>query len=243
MALRTLALMTTLVLSSLACRDGTGPRSGGDRIDDAPGAIAWTQVSAGTYNSCAVDAASRTFCWGFALVSNCSESGCEADSLPAPLESTLVFDTIGSGGGFHCGIARDGSAWCWGEAMGGTLGDGDTERSRVPVRVDLAPPVRELAVGYAHVCALTNDGAAWCWGRGGAGSLGSAVTEAARPTPVSTTLRFTSISAGTTQTCAVATTSIGYCWGSGYGSLGAGARDTSCGNIQSCLSTPVPLRG
>jgi alpha-tubulin suppressor-like RCC1 family protein len=82
-----------------------------------------------------------------------------------------------------------------------------------------------VSAGAEHTCALKTDGTAYCWGSNQYGQLGTTATDtmcvnagvtypcADRPTLVSTSLKFLSISAGQRHTCAITTARDAYCWG------------------------------
>lgn len=221
----------------------------GDResnIDDRPTAFAWSAVGAGTYNSCAIGQDGQRYCWGLALVADCTPAMCPNIVRPTKVAGTNVsFDSVTSGGGIHCGIVMTGEAYCWGDADAsgvGSLGDGTTKHSGAPIRVAIPNQIKAISAGYGHVCALDVQDEAYCWGSNLGGSLGVDVSSNVSPNPrrVSTSQKFRAISAGNTQTCAIANDNTGYCWGSGYGSLGAGARDTACGMFPSCLISKMP---
>lgn len=115
-----------------------------------------------------------------------------------------------------------------------------------------------LTTGDRHACGLTPTGAAYCWGHNDYGQLGSEMPMdrcgayqtadgwivSARffrcsetPAPVSTALRFTSISAGLRQTCALTAVGDAYCWGANInGASGTGIADT-------ILRTPTRVTG
>ena len=221
-----LALFAILVCG--AC-DPLSPSS--SSLDDTPGSTSWRAVGAGTYNSCAVDAAGAPYCWGFDLVDMCSNTGpvCTVLFVPtrfpaaaAPLKSVVV------GALMACGLGSDSNVYCWGEALAkGSLGDGVTKKSRVPVRVALPGPVTQISAGYTGECALMADGTVWCW------------TDSSAPEILDSQVRFAKLSTGYPQ-CAIAENADAYCWGGGYGRLGIAEADTACQYGPSCLYTKVP---
>lgn len=219
------AALSAMLLVAVACSDPlTGPRI----APDVPGQVKWIAFDAGTYNSCAIAEGGIAYCWGLSLVEGCTDPGCTLGPLPTRIKGPApAFSAVASGGGFHCGVTAASEAYCWGEK---SLGEGTIKSSASPVRVAMATPVRVVATGYGNACLLTSEGVAYCW----SGQTGT-------PQPVATSLRFTSISAGTTQTCAISVDAEAYCWGGGYGSLGVGARDTSCAISDSCLNSATPL--
>src|SRR5579884_1928336 len=82
-----------------------------------------------------------------------------------------------------------------------------------------------VSVGGDHTCALKTDGRAFCWGSNRSGQLGVIHTDTTCgstgstypctgvPQLVSSTLRFTAISAGFAHTCGITTDHSAYCWG------------------------------
>ena len=94
---------------------------------------------------------------------------------------------------------------------------------------------KTVSVGAEHTCALDTDGTAYCWGSNQYGQLGVTVTDTVCttsstsfscsdiPVPVSTSLKFLSISAGQRHTCAITVDDAAYCWGANdQGQSGSG---------------------
>ena len=91
---------------------------------------------------------------------------------------------------------------------------------------NLAPPrFTQIATGYGHACGLTEDGTAYCWGYNDRGQLGTdivmdrclyAIRCSEVPIALSTTLKFTSITAGGWSTCGLTAAGSAYCWGMAY---------------------------
>lgn len=104
---------------------------------------------------------------------------------------------------------------------------------------DTTAPVRRFAVlddvgqsdwasvstGGDHTCALKQDGTAYCWGSNQYGQLGIAAHDTTcgaqlttypcslTPQLVSSTVKFTSISAGQRHTCGITINGAAFCWG------------------------------
>jgi hypothetical protein len=83
----------------------------------------------------------------------------------------------------------------------------------------------QISGGEYHSCGRTLTGnKLYCWGDNYYGQLGNGTRNSKkRPTPVSSTLLFSWVSAGPSHTCAIATNAKAYCWGSNSdGQLGDG---------------------
>jgi len=92
---------------------------------------------------------------------------------------------------------------------------------------DAARGTRALATGLFHACALDTAGNASCWGANDAGQLGNGTrADQHQSTPVSTDLRFTTLSAGIAHTCGLTGAGRLACWGENlWGQLGDGSRE------------------
>jgi alpha-tubulin suppressor-like RCC1 family protein len=217
------------ILLTVAC-EPTAPPPSALTIDDSPGTTTWQTAAAGTYNSCALDAAGAAYCWGLDLVDTCGSTGCSALSVPTRFPAAPApFTSIAVGAGMACGLGSDQNVYCWGEALGnGSLGDGVTKSSRTPVRVALPGPAIQVSAGYGGECALLADATIWCW------------SESAALSKLDGDVRFAKLSSGY-PLCAIAESGDAYCWGRDYGRLGIGDGDAPCQSGPSCPSTIVPL--
>lgn len=181
----------------------------------------FTQLFAGFYQTCAVNASSRAYCWGNNRFGQLAVGSSEVFvTRPTLVSGGDLFAMLDPGSLHSCGVTTAGVAKCWGDQTGlgpdnrGALGDGSGTGKTVPTPVAGSRQWTTIAVGNAHSCALDTGGAAWCWGRNREGQLGTGTfTSTLVPTAVSTSLRFTSITAGVHHTCAIATTNDAYCWG------------------------------
>jgi alpha-tubulin suppressor-like RCC1 family protein len=183
-----------------------------------------------------------------------SIAGCSDSSGPNGIPDPAVPLTLAVGGHHICRLMGDGIALCWGRADAGQVGADSTPVTSAPTRVSAGDTrFQSITAGGLHTCALTTDGEPWCWGQNDAGQAGfpTAMNQVCGnpihgwqcvpiPQPLSTTLRFRVLYAGSANTCGFATDGAAYCWGSsGSGQLGAGASDV-CGGSP-CSVSPVAL--
>lgn len=98
-----------------------------------------------------------------------------------------------------------------------------------PVAAAMGRQFTEIASGFFHNCALDKEGGAWCWGdnqylQTGQPTGGTPCDQTSVcvlvPKLVTATVKFKSISVGTTHSCAVAVDGTGWCWGGGYSGKG-----------------------
>ena len=180
-----------------------------------------------------------------------------ATSMPDTPKRQLVtvgFDLaeVETGSYSTCGLDRFGKAYCWGQDFFGQLGNGNGGAQNELVPVAVAPPegtsalleFTTISVGYSHACAVARGGQVYCWGSSttgqvGAGEGGSGVQYGV-PTPVSTAVLFSDVSAGQFHSCALDKTGRAYCWGANHaGQLGAGVFGPStCVNDVPCNPFP-----
>ncbi|MCX5984910.1 MAG: RCC1 repeat-containing protein [Chloroflexi bacterium] len=152
-------------------------------------------------------------------------------------------------------MTSTGSTFCWGANDSGQLGDGTLTGRTLPVSVSSAATWTSVTAGSAHACAVTASstffaaGLAHCWGRNSSGQLGDGTTTVrTTPTAVSTTRRWTVVSAGGDHTCGLTATVSGtlegtaLCWGAnGSGQLGDGTN--SVRSVPTTVSTSLTLQG
>ena len=156
------------------------------------------QVSAGAYDSAAIDPQGRVYTWGS------ENNNFTAYSTPKPTP-TLAWDPNGSGQGLHAirvslgwsfvmAMDTDGSLYTWGYNNYGQFGNGtatgvySTTYAAYPARVpdpkdtSKAFKATQISAGANHALAVGQDGTAWAWGYNDRGQLGDGSTTR-RPTP------------------------------------------------------------
>jgi hypothetical protein len=187
------------------------PQLGGVNIPrKLAGGIKFTSLGANPFEGCGLTAAGTVYCF--------PTSGAQ----PTPvLKPTPVFVSLSVGSNEKCGLTSDGETWCW--------NNGESPTAR---RITNVPAFTKISSGI-HQCGLTADGTAHCWGPSDSrGQLGAA-PGTPQPVTVSSTIKFSHISAGQVHTCAVATTGASYCWGDNqYGELGADDGTPHTGPVQ-----------
>jgi alpha-tubulin suppressor-like RCC1 family protein len=181
----------------------------------------------------------------------CAEvvTGSRGNSSVGPWTSVSV------GFSFVCGTTTEMRAYCWGENSDGQLGTGSADGpescgtascSTRPIAMTGDLRFASISAGGAHACGLTPEGTAYCWGSNARGQLGAKASEtcssgpcATRPARVSSSLTWSSISAGAEHTCALTEGGRAYCWGSNFwGQVGNGSRSEATGT-----PAPVPVAG
>lgn len=151
------------------------------------GGHAFSQISAGDFNTCAVTTAELAYCWGDGPV---GDAGTAARFTPRLVAAGRLHFRRVSAGRTICGESSTGRAYCWGDAAEGSLGDVelgtsyDSSATR-PVAVTGGHTFTQLSTAEIHTCGKDPAGAAWCWGLNRDGELGDGTNESrAEPTRV-----------------------------------------------------------
>jgi hypothetical protein len=142
----------------------------------------WSSVSAGGFQTCALDDQHRVWCWGGNQAHNLGRGGDNQDSARAALVSTDErFDAVDCGRSHCCAISQaDASLHCWGRNTAGQVGltrsslETDDHRLSVnrPTRLNAGGGWDSLSLGEEHSCASRQDGSLFCWGSNEWGQLG-----------------------------------------------------------------------
>jgi alpha-tubulin suppressor-like RCC1 family protein len=187
------------------------------------------QVSAGSYNTCAVSADSGIWCWGT------NEAGVLGNGRPgAQIDPTQVVGlneavaAITAGAMHTCALTVGGQVKCWGNNNYGEVGDGASGHRHTPVNTVGLNNIQAIEAGYAHSCALTVLGNVKCWGSNFNGQLGNGQQGGYATIPVnvvglSTGVAAFAVKAGGGHSCALLADGGIRCWGlNRYGQLGDG---------------------
>ncbi|MEP6574153.1 MAG: Ig-like domain-containing protein [Gemmatimonadota bacterium] len=177
-------------------------------------------LSVGSVSACRLTAAGAAECWGPNGAGQLGTGDTQSRSLPTPVVTALLFESIATGGpnageGQSCGLVTDGTAYCW-----GTIG---TSVYLTPTAV-VGHQFVSISVGLWHVCGVTANGSGYCWGRNSSGQLGDRTTSTRdTPTAIAGGLRFRQLVAGGEFTCGLTRAGAVYCWGSDLnGQMGHG---------------------
>ena len=173
---------------------------------DAPATLRFTSISAGLYDTLAVDTSGHAWSWGT------DSSGTLGDGNPTqtslvPVQVAMpagVTVTAAAAGGDHS-LALDatGKAWAWGRDLYGDLGVSAAETttgtascgpiwhvqycSDTPVPVAMPAGVKFTAIvagGDLYSEAIDNTGRAWAWGTNEAGELAPTRSPSSTPRTV-----------------------------------------------------------
>jgi alpha-tubulin suppressor-like RCC1 family protein len=220
--LRQLAPVLPLVLvAALGCSEDvqspTAPESKPALATTATTALAFYQVSAGSFHTCGVTTDNRAFCWGFYGLGGqaLGDGSTNASLTPVAVVGGLRFRQVSAGYTATCGVTLDHRAFCWGFNGYGELGDGSTTLRLRPVAVAGGLLFRQVEIGFEHTCGVSYpDNRVYCWGYNFDGQLGDG-TRINRLTPVAVAslLPFRQVTAGFKHACGVTTDDRVFCWG------------------------------
>ncbi len=194
-------------------------------------------IAAGGYQTCALTAAGRVWCWG----SNHEGQVGTGEVTEAPVRAPALVRGIDSvaalslGDTTSCAITTTGELYCWGDNSHAQIDDSGRRQRPSPTRVAGFDRVDQVAVGNYHLCVL-RGGRVTC--RGDLASLGR---DLAALDDVS------AISAGWEHSCALRR-GVPHCWGRSYlGVLGRGRvcpeGPTSATCDADTLYPPTPVPG
>ncbi len=198
----------------------------------------FTRVATGMYQSCALEADGKAWCWGLndmGQLGTHEEVG-EVGGTVIPYEvlGEHRFASLAMGAFHTCGLIVPGAGemdsppYCWGSHFEGQLGLGDTGAQHAATPTPLGGSHRfvQLVGGLNATCGLTAAGEALCWGSNMAGQLGSGQpwveSEVAfAPQPVQTEVRFTKLDMTGTHVCGITAAGAVHCWGNNaFGQVG-----------------------
>lgn len=196
----------------------------------------WTDLSAGSLHTCAVENTGDAYCWGVNRSGELGNGSTTDANQPIIVSGGHVFVRVAAGGEHSCGLTSGGTAYCWGSNTYGQLGSGVPTGSSTPVAVAGGLTFESISAGTHHTCGVLGTppgpgaspvgGTVYCWGRNQGGQIGdNSQTGRFAPTATSGGLTFVQVAAGQLSTCGVTTGNIAYCWGDNqFGQLGDGTQ-------------------
>lgn len=206
-----------------------------DGVSVVGGAV--SQISAGSFHTCARLAAGTARCWGLGLdgqLGYASEDTVGSGELGGDITVGGEVALISAGIDHTCGVLATGTVRCWGSGVDGALGYGnefdigDTETPALAGDVDVGGSVAEVGSGFHFSCARLDAGTVRCWGAAQFGRLGygnatdigdTEAPAAAGDVDIGGTV--TQLSVGGVHSCALLSGGQVRCWGLGLtGRLG-----------------------
>lgn len=161
---------------------GSGQLGGGDdrsqltpsRVQrSGPNGLAFAEISAGGFFTCAATQNRRPFCWGSNTFYQVSPSG-RHRLTPTRIDTRQVSE-ISAGEHHACAVVEATDIYCWGYNRTGQVGNGTKSRwVKEPTLID-SPGVgldntepERVQAQFDRTCAMDGAGVAYCWGAGGA---------------------------------------------------------------------------
>jgi alpha-tubulin suppressor-like RCC1 family protein len=171
---------------------------------------------------CGISQSGRTFCWGNNSSGQVGDGSFQDRYSAVSVIGGDAFTQITVGYEHTCALSDKGEALCWGKNLGGQLGTGSSQAVlSQPTLVITQKRFTSIAAGLNFTCALeTSDSLAYCWGFADGFSSNT-------PQPISSNIKFASITAGSNHACGIALDGFTYCWGYNQsGQLGDATRQS-----------------
>jgi alpha-tubulin suppressor-like RCC1 family protein len=229
-------LLAVLMTASLGCGEDTLSPTGAEPSEAvatvSTAALAFVQVSAGTFHTCGVTRDGLAYCWGGndkGQLGNGTSRINVGYTSPVAVIGGHHFRHVTTGYEHSCGVTVEDRVYCWGQNFFGQLGNGtsgsDHFQFETPTLVAGGRRFRQVRAGYSHTCAITLSNVAFCWGENNYGQLGDGTTTwRSVPVRVLGGLVWGQLSGGGEHTCGVIQTDQLYCWGlNDHGQLGNGS--------------------
>lgn len=200
-------VVAALVLAACFSKPPFRDPDGGTGASVTPNAP--PKLAAGRHHACAIDAATRLWCWGDDGSGQLGPtdrpwSGTPMLAFPGALEDQWT--SVSAGNKHTCGIRR-GEVYCWGSNEFSQAGGANPPNA---VMLGAAAAERVVA-GQAGTCAIDTAKHLWCWGV--IDPSGTSVAAAAMIAPTQSD-DWDDVSLGSTHACARTTAGKVVCWGS-----------------------------
>ena len=209
----------------------------GDSIE--PDVDALPQAAPGWFQTCAIAADRRLWCWGSGVAGATGLGTSDERLVPTRVAGMSNMTSVASSA-HSCASDDDGNAFCWGSNEAGQLGLGLRGNPvNLPQRIAALDDVAEVVTGAQFSCARTHSGDVYCWGSNEAGQLGTGQTsnDVSSPTRVLGIEGARRLYAGGSHACVIASDWSIRCWGDNrFGQLAIGSAQTSA-------TSPVRAQG
>jgi alpha-tubulin suppressor-like RCC1 family protein len=178
----------------------------------------WSQVDAGVYQTCGIEADGTVQCWGCEKKSEVTEH--TATNVGQCVAPAGVFIEVATGPDMSCALSNDRDVTCWPEveavaALGGVdhigVGEGygcallGQTISCWGTNSSPSGKFEQVGVGRHHLCALTKEGEAECWA-----ATDDFVDEGQLEAPDTD---FVTVKAGESVSCGLTERGTVECWG------------------------------
>ena len=194
----------------------------------------WTQISAASMFSQAINSAGELYAWG-SNTNGRTGFGVTSGTTLLPTRVGTASNWVSLASTVHSrmtfAINTSGELYAWGHNVDGATGLGlSTGNTTVPTRVGTASNWTQVAAGYFHGLAINSAGELYSWGRNDHGRTGLGTEEGGTLTPVrvGTASNWTGVACGTSSSYAINSLGELYSWGDNF--RGATGQGISGGN-------------
>ena len=180
----------------------------------------FSQVSAGSSHSLAIDSEGNLWVWGYNEYGRLGDGTTTQRTSPIQIKDGIKFSQVSAGSDHSLAIDSEGNLWAWGYNGRGQLGDGTTTQRTSPVQIKEGTQFVKVSAGDSHSLAIDNEGNLWAWGSNSFGQVGNGTSGnfIYSPVQIKSGTKFSQISAGSYHSLAI--DSEGNLWAWGYNELG-----------------------
>jgi alpha-tubulin suppressor-like RCC1 family protein len=198
---------------------GNGSTTGTRIPKQVEAAVAgWSDVSAGTFTTCALDDRRRAWCWGIGEGGQLGDGAAMSSLVPVSLGDETWLQ-IASTSYHTCGLREDRTLWCWGDGTTVLLGDFELDRIvPAPVQIGVAT-WRQITALADGMCGITTRGTLRCWGDNAWKQMGIGLEEPFAFTPTPVTIEgvdledWDTVEGGYLTACGLRGNGQAWCWG------------------------------
>lgn len=190
------------------------------------------RLSAGAFNTYAVDAEGTVWVWGANLYGQICDGTTNHRYTPTQIPGLTAIAEVSAGGSHGLARRQNGSLASWGlngqDSTGrgsGQLGDGTRTNRSAPVDVLGANASTQVVAGQHHSLARQSDGSVLTWGENSLGQLGDGTTTTReKPVAVPGATAVTALAGGCSHSLALRSDGTVLAWGfNSTGQLGDGS--------------------